>query len=130
MTKVKRLDKDTFLKHFRSLRKRQSIKPAPMPYKHSGSSYSEDGIRITGSREFIDSVLSHLTELLDYENEETRLDVNYTEQVAKTKDSSGKPVYGQQGINSWVCYLKVAERGHEAKYFRAVHQAMVDLIKE
>lgn len=37
------------------------------------SSYGEDGIRITGSWSFIASVLSRLKDLLQFENEETKL---------------------------------------------------------
>jgi hypothetical protein len=37
------------------------------------SSFGEDGIRVTGSWQFIASVLSRLKSLLDYENENTRL---------------------------------------------------------
>ncbi len=61
------MKKEEFLAHWGQLAARQPIRPAPVPYKHTGSTYQEDGIRITGSRAFVDSVLSHLQELLGYE---------------------------------------------------------------
>jgi hypothetical protein len=39
-----------------------------IPYKSKGSSYGACGIRIDGSPEFIDAVLSRLKDLVDGEN--------------------------------------------------------------
>ncbi len=39
----------------------------------TNSSYSEDGIRITGSWQFISSVLARIKEILGYENQQTKL---------------------------------------------------------
>lgn len=102
------MKKAEFLKHLAGIQKQgpKPLKPDPVPYKHSGSTYDEDGIRITGSQDFIDSVLSRLSDLLDFENEDTRLQVAYNE----AKDHvSGAP------LGSFCCYLQVHERGNEAK---------------
>ena len=40
--------------------------PRPVPYRHQGSTYDQDSLRITGSRAFIDAVLSRLTALLAF----------------------------------------------------------------
>jgi hypothetical protein len=105
--KPQRLGKKDFLAHFAGLQEQgpQPLEPTPVPYKHEGSTYAQDGIRITGSREWIDAVLSRLTELLGAENQLTRLQVNYTQAT----DKQNNP------IDSWVCYLQVHERGGEAQ---------------
>ncbi len=89
--------------------------PRPVPYRHQGSTYDQDGIRITGSRAFIDAVLSRLTDLLAFENGRTRLQVSYQE--ATDKDS-GDP------LGSWSCYVQVHERGAQA----CTADALTDLL--
>ncbi len=60
------MEKNAFLKHWASIRKNQNLCPQPVRYGHEGSTYAEDGIRVTGSRVFIDSVLSRIKDLLDH----------------------------------------------------------------
>lgn len=122
-SKADRLNKSTFLVHWLHLKPNQPLNPAPMRYKHSGSSYGEDGIRITGSRDFIDSVLSRIKDLIEFENDDTRLDVNYSEQCGKSKDADGRPVFHKEGTGQWVCYIKVAERGLESRMANAMLKA-------
>ena len=75
--------KNQALNHWNKLESDQALKPVPVPYKHTGSTYDQDGIRITGSPEFIDSVLSRLKDLLQYENGETRLQLVYNQSTCK-----------------------------------------------
>ncbi len=96
------MEKTQFLKHWSSLRKNQKLQPHPVRYSHEGSTYAEDGIRITGSRKFVDSVLSRLKDLLQYECDETRLQVVYDRSADR---ESGKL------IGSWNCYLQIHQRG-------------------
>ena len=98
--------KKEFLNHFGNIESNQSIKVSPVLYKHKGSTYAEDGIRLTGSREFIDSILSRLTDLLEYENCNTRLQCVY-------KESTDRHTGAQ--LDSFNCYLQVHERGGQAK---------------
>ena len=74
----------------------------PIPYKHIGTTFGLDNIRITGSKEFIDAWMSNNKWLLDYENADTRLQVNYQE--CKDKDT-GEPLGG------WAFYVSVRKRG-------------------
>jgi len=104
------MQKAEFLDHWRMIAPNQTITPSVVPYKHEGSTYAEDGIRLTGSREFIDSVLSRLTDLLRFENNSTRLQVNYQE----SKDRESGRLTG-----SWNCYVQVHERGREAQMVNA-----------
>jgi hypothetical protein len=96
------MEKKPFLKHWSKLKANQKLDPTPVRYAHEGSTYAEDGIRITGSRAFVDSVLSRLKELLQYEGDETRLQVVYKR---STDRESGRT------ISSYNCYLQVHARG-------------------
>lgn len=98
--------KSEILTHWAGLPENQPVNPEIIPYKHRGSTFDEDSIRITGSQEFIDSVLSRLKDLLKYESADTRLQVMYQEsQDKKTKQPTG----------SYCAYVQVHERGAEAK---------------
>ncbi len=96
------MEKQPFLKHWTKLRTDQKLDPRPVRYSHEGSTYAEDGIRITGSKAFVDSVLSRLKDMLKFESDETRLQVVYKR---STDRESGKT------IASYNCYIQVHERG-------------------
>ena len=98
--------KAQILTHWKAIDPHQPIAINSVAYKHKGSTFAEDGIRLTGSMEFIDSVLSRLTDLLEYENGSTRLQLNYQE----SKDRKTSCLTG-----SYNCYVQVHERGSEAK---------------
>ena len=93
------------LDHWRGIEPDQVIAITPVEYKHTGSTYAEDGIRLTGSPEFIDSILSRLKDLLEYESDTTRLQLVY-------KQSQDRET--QQPIAGYNCYIQVHERGGEA----------------
>jgi hypothetical protein len=96
------MEKKPFLKHWAKLRVNQKLAPKPVRYTHEGSTYAEDGIRITGSKAFVDSVLSRLKDLLRFESDETRLQVVYKK---STDRESGKT------LTSYNCYVQVHARG-------------------
>ena len=100
------MEKEPFLKHWSKLRANQKLAPKPVQYAHEGSTYAEDGIRITGSKVFVDSVLSRLKDLLKYESDETRLQVVYKK---STDRESGKT------LTSYNCYVQVHARGRVKK---------------
>lgn len=112
--KPQRLSKKQALEHWRALED-APLAPEPVPYKHSGSTFERDGVRITGSREFIDAVLSRLRPLLAFENGTTRLELAY--QQATDRDT-GYP------LDSWSCYVKVHERGAQAQAANAFASAL------
>ena len=103
--------KREILNHWQAIEPYQPIQINSVLYKHEGSTYAEDGIRLTGSQEFIDSVLSRLKDLLDHENGSTRLQLNYQ----PSKDSKTQELTG-----SYNCYIQVHERGGEAKMVNAI----------
>jgi len=86
-----------------------------VPYKHRGSTYAEDGIRLTGSQQFIDSMLNLLRPLLERENATERLQLVYSESVDRET---------QRPTGSWNCYIQVHERGSEAKHFNQSYGAV------
>jgi hypothetical protein len=93
--------------HWHSIDENQPVKPFAVPYRHTGSTYGLDGIRLNGSKEFIDSVLSNLKGLLNFENGETRLQLVYKQ---STDRNTGLPL----GDQSWNCYVQVHQRGNQS----------------
>ena len=81
----------------------------PIPYKARGSTYGACGIRIDGTPQFVESVLSHLKELIDGENHVTRLAL-----ARNIVDGSGigKDLPNAEA-NSEVCYIRLHMRGNE-----------------
>ncbi len=73
------MKKDDIVRHIKGLRPNQPIKSKGISPTHKGSTFTEDGIRITGTREFVDSVLSHLKPVLDVESETHELKLVYTQ---------------------------------------------------
>lgn len=68
------------------------------------SSYGEDGIRISGSRNFIAGVLSRLKEILAYENPHSKLRL-----VFRSADSKDGSFHSEK--QNYVFYINVEERG-------------------
>ena len=101
------MKKSETIDHWKNIEPTQPVKPFAVPYKHSGSTYGMDGIRLCGSREFIDSVLSNLKSLLNYENGATRLQLVYKE---STDRETGLPL----GDHAWNCYVQVHQRGSQS----------------
>lgn len=98
--------KKELLSHWEAIKPNQEIKPAVVPYKHEGSTFDQDGIRLTGSQKFIDSVLSHLKPLLQHENGTTRLQVSHSQ--ATDRHTGAK-------LDSFKCYIQVHQRGRQAQ---------------
>jgi hypothetical protein len=88
----------------------------PIPYKARGSTYGACGIRIDGTPEFVESVMSHLKELIDGENHLTRLALSRT-----VVDGSG---IGKELPNAAdkaeVCYIRLHVRGSEGAMASAI----------
>ena len=107
-----RLKKQEFLEHWQGIEPNQPIRQDAVRYKHEGSTYGEDSIRLTGSPRFVDAVLSRLKDLLAGENGMTRVQVVYGE--IEPRDDKPAPPEG-----SVACYIQTHERGHEAQIMAA-----------
>ena len=105
------MKKEETLKRWKSLADYQDPLPAmqPIPYKTTGSRYGCCGIRIDGSPEFVDAVLSNLKSLLDGENCVTRLELSRS----KVKRQEGFKAGQNAGGDAEVCYVRLHERGRE-----------------
>ena len=93
------------LNYWKTIEANKPIVATPIKYGFKGSTYSEDGIRITGSPAFITTVISHLKDFLAYENPQNKLSVSYRETESPSKISVG------QNKTSYVFYIAVKERG-------------------
>lgn len=92
----------------------------PIPYKSKGSRYGACGIRIDGSKEFIDAVLSNLKPLLDGENHVTRLE------LARSKVNTGFKDLPNADQNAECCYIRLHERGKESAHVSMVFDRQFD----
>lgn len=111
------MKKQDALDRWKSLSERQDPLPhfRPIPYKSTGSSYGACGIRIDGSPEFIDAVLSNLKSLIAGENQLTRLELARSE----IKPTMGK-TWAKAAPGAEVCYIRCHERGAEGQITAAV----------
>ena len=88
----------------------------PIPYKASGSTYGACGIRIDGTPQWIDAVLSNLKTLLDGENNYTRLGLSRNPVNGKGLDKQ----FNNQARNAEVCYIRLHVRGNEGQIAAAI----------
>lgn len=87
--------------------KEGKLKVKPISYKHEGSTFDHDSIRITGSKYFIWGIMSRLKDLLEYEGDDTRLQLALND--CKDKET------GEIIDDSFNAYIQVHMRGDEAR---------------
>jgi hypothetical protein len=113
------MKKHETLNHWQSLPANQTMldKMLAIPYKAKGSTYGTCGIRIDGTPEFIDAVLSNLKELLGGENNCYRLGL-----ARNSVDGSklGKEFENRED-SAECCYIRLHERGRESQAFNAAY---------
>lgn len=97
--------KQEILEFWKTLRTDTPIMLRPISYEHKGSTYGEDGLRITGSPQFISSVLARLKDFLVYETPNTKLAVSYRQTESPSKLAQG------ESKTSYVFYIAAKERG-------------------
>lgn len=96
--------KEDIMKFWKSLKPDSPLNITPIKSSHKGSTYGEDGVRITGSPNFISSVLGKLKPFLDYEAKNTKLSVSYRETQSPSQIEKGNLK------KSYVFYVQVKER--------------------
>lgn len=94
--------KHRIMQYWTALRGDLPIQLRPIPLTHKGSTYDQDGIRITGSAAFITAILSRLKELLNYDSPQAKLDLVYRE-----TEASARLPYGG---SSYAFYLNLREK--------------------
>ena len=77
------------------------LNPAPVPARHRGNRFDQDGIRITGSSQWINSVLGRLKPLLSFD-EFPSLDIDVKYRQIQRRDITDRP--------SFACYINVVEK--------------------
>ena len=80
------------------------IAMTPIPYDHKGSTYQKDGIRVTGSKEFIASTIARLKEFIAWENPQMKLMLVYRET---------QPAINPGDHATYVFYLQAKQRGEK-----------------
>lgn len=108
------MKKNEMMYHWAALKENQPIMPhfRSLPYKSQGSRYGTCGIRIDGTPEFVDAVLSHLKELLAAEGTKTRLACSYNE----VKPVMGKG-FDNAECNAVCAYIRREDRGDQIVAF-------------
>lgn len=97
----------------------------PIPYKASGSKYGACGIRIDGNPAFIDAVLSRLKDLIDGENQVTRLGLARNPVAAPTVNGKTKAFHNADG-GAECCYIRLHVRGSEGSMAQAIMRQNVE----
>lgn len=100
-----KISKDQIIKMWRGINPETPIAIKPISKDHVGSTYGEDGIRITGSPQFINSVMGKIKSLLNYETVQTKLVVSYRETQSPSQVERGNLK------KSYVFYVQTKERG-------------------
>lgn len=88
------------LQYWQALRPDTPLMVNPIDADHQGSTKAEDGIRITGSPQFIAATISRLKELLAYENEQTKIQIVYQRSATQMED----------GKQSYVMYIQIKQK--------------------
>lgn len=97
--------KEEIMGFWKNLRPDVPIAIKPIDYQHKGSTYGEDGLRLTGSPQFIASVLGRLKEFLNFETPSTKLAISYRQTESPSKTAMG------ESKTSYVFYLQAKNRG-------------------
>jgi hypothetical protein len=93
--------KKDVLQLWQSVRADAPLNPIPVSKYHSGNRFDQDGIRLTGSSQFINSILGRLKPLLFYaDHPNLNLDVKYRQVLRR--ELSDKP--------SFACYINVIQK--------------------
>ena len=93
--------KSEIVRFWKALSPNIPLQLIPIDSFHKGSTVQEDTLRITGSKEFITTVLSRLKDFIIYENPDTKLVLDYRQNQKSLKPG---------GKNSYLFYLNVRKR--------------------
>jgi len=90
---------------WKKVRPDMPLNPTPVPHHHRGNRFDQDGVRITGSSQWINSLLGRLKPLLVYD-EYPLLDIDIKYRQIQRRDLTDKP--------SFACYINVVEKKKES----------------
>lgn len=115
------------LKHWRTLPENAPLldNMTAIPYKAEGSKYGACGIRIDGNPAFVDAVLGRLKDILGGENGLTRLGLSRSPvKVSGEFKDAPNADEGLDGTEAEVCYIRLHERGAQARRLAMMMGAM------
>ena len=98
--------KDEIVAYWKNLRPDTPIFMKAIPYSHKGSTYGEDGMRLTGSPQFIASVIGRLKDILNFETPSSKLAITYRQTESPSQQAMG------QSKTSYVFYVAARQRGN------------------
>lgn len=98
-----RASREEIIRHWNSLRA-EPVVFRTIPIDKKGSTFTEDGIRFTGTKKFIDSCLARFKDLLGYESQSTKLDVVWRQIGPKN------PMTSPGELPTFVFYTYVRDR--------------------
>ena len=98
--KAWKAEKAEFMRFWSRLRSDVPIAASPIPAGFKGSTYTQDAIRVTGSPDFINSVLGRLKDFILYQTPSIKLDAEYRQ----AKDVEGNPIAGR-----YAAYIKLRQ---------------------
>lgn len=94
-------DRKEIVQMWRNLNPNTPIIVNPIKVGHKGTKFRSDGIRLTGTAQFINGVLSRIKDILAYEGNGYKIDIEYRE-----IDGHGQ----QEGAAAnYVCYIYVEQ---------------------
>lgn len=86
---------------WKKVRADSPLNPSPVPWHHKGNRFDQDGVRITGSSQWINSVLGRLKPLLAYDQYPS-LDLDIKYRQVQRRDITDRP--------SFACYINVIQK--------------------
>jgi len=93
--------KSEIVRFWKALAPNIPLQLEPIDSFHKGSTVQEDTLRITGSKEFITTVISRLKDFVIYENPDTKLVLDYRQNQKSLRPGSK---------NSYLFYINVRKR--------------------
>ena len=120
------MSKAEMLEHWRKLKYRNPLEVMQaIRYGTKGSTFGADGVRISGSPEFLDAVASCLMPLLEGENADTRLQITRNDVTPNEIDGKVKE-YPNAVENAEVLYIQLYERGSQARSWNRFTNAFAE----
>lgn len=96
---------EEIVRNWQNIKPTQPIQMQPVDNNHHGTKFKEDGLRLTGSLNFITSVLSNLKDMLKYNSVPgVKLDIEYREAPNKYQINTGV------GKKAYVFYAHITRK--------------------
>jgi len=94
--------RDDIIQLWKTIRPYLPITAQPVPTEHEGTRYRFDGIRLTGTSAFINSILSRIKDFLQYDDQPgVKLDIEYEQIESKEGEL--------ESASRYVCYIHLIE---------------------